>query len=220
MSKIVNGVSLQPKSGAAPKQIVLLLHGYGSNGDDLISFAPMWQDALPDALFLAPHAPQRCAMMAAGYQWFGLTNFDPVTLARNAASAAPAIHEFLDRKLTQYGLKDDALAMAGFSQGTMMALQVGLRRPQAPAAIVGYSGIFTGAADLPAENSVKPPILLAHGSADPVVPVDALHSSKAALDRLGYDVQTHIAAGLGHSIDPEGLNLGKEFVTRAFRNVR
>ena len=219
MSKIVNGVSLQTKSGVAPKQIVLLLHGYGSNGNDLISFAPMWQDALPDALFLAPHAPQRCAMMVAGYQWFGLSNFDPVTLAKNTAAAAPAIHAFIDRKLLQYGLNDEALAIVGFSQGTMIALQVGLRRPQAPAAIVGYSGLFTGSADLSAKDKFKPPILLVHGAADPVVPIDALHSSKAALDALGFDVETHIAPGLGHTIDPPGLSLGKEFIARAFEGA-
>ncbi|MGB7408951.1 MAG: dienelactone hydrolase family protein [Pontixanthobacter sp.] len=214
MSIIVNGASLQPKSGAAPKQIVLLLHGYGANGNDLISFAPMWQDVLPNALFLAPHAPQQCAMMAAGYQWFGLSNFDPVTLARDAASAAPAIHAFIDRKLSQYDLQDDALAIVGFSQGTMMALQVGLRRSPAPAGIVGYSGMFTGGAGLSANDGAKPPILLAHGSADPVVPIDALHSSKAALNRLGYNVETHVAPGIGHTIDPAGLHLGKQFVAR------
>ena len=219
MSKIVNGVSLQPKSGAAPKLIVLLLHGYGSNGNDLIAFAPMWQDVLPDALFLAPHGPQRCAMMAAGYQWFGLSNFDPVALARDAASAAPAIHAFIDRKLAQYGLNDDALAMVGFSQGTMMALQVGLRRRTAPGAIVGYSGLFTGGADLAANDRPKTPILLVHGSADPVVPIDALHRSKAALDALDYDVQTHVAPGLGHTIDPQGLNLGKAFIARALKGA-
>ena len=82
MSKIVNGASLKPRSGGEPKQIVVLLHGFGSNGSDMISFAPHWADVLPDALFLAPHAPQRCGVMGAGYQWWGLSGFHPQALDR------------------------------------------------------------------------------------------------------------------------------------------
>ena len=215
MSKIVNGASLQPRSGGSPKQIVLLLHGYGSSGTDMISLAPHWQDALPEALFLAPHAPQRCGMMAAGYQWWGLSGFAPQALAAGAASAAPAINAFIDRKLEQYGLSEADLALVGFSQGTMMALHVGLRREHSVATIVGYSGMLTGAAELARKEITKPPVLLVHGTADPVVPVAALHDAESQLKRLGVEVKTHISPGLGHSVDPVGLRLGRDFVAKA-----
>ncbi|MDP8914449.1 MAG: dienelactone hydrolase family protein [Pseudomonadota bacterium] len=216
MSKIVNGSSLQPLSGGPPRQIVLLLHGYGSNGADLISLAPHWQRLLPDALFLAPNAPQRCGGMGSGYQWWGLSAFTPLALAAGAAGAAPAIDAFIDRKLAQYGLSEAQLAIVGFSQGTMMALHVGLRRKQPLAGIVGYSGMLTGAAELAHANITKPPVLLIHGSADPIVPVASLHAAKAALERLGIEVTTHISSGLGHSVDPVGLRLGGEFVQKGF----
>jgi len=216
LSKIVNGASLKPRSGAPPKKIVLLLHGYGSSGTDMISLAPQWQDALPDTLFLAPHAPQRCAMMGTGYQWWGLSGFAPSALAAGAASAAPAIDAFIDRKLTQYGLTEADLALVGFSQGTMMALHVGLRRPQAVAAVVGYSGMLTAAPEMAHENRPKPPVLLAHGTADPVVPIAALHMAESELKRLGVKVTTHISYGVGHSLDPVGLRLGRDFVAEAF----
>lgn len=216
LSKIVNGKSLTPKSGAAPKQIVLLLHGYGSSGADMIALAPHWQDALPDALLLAPHAPQRCGMMASGYQWWGLSGLAPAALTAGAASAAPAIDAFIDRKLDQYGLTEEDLALVGFSQGTMMALHVGLRRPRAVAAIVGYSGMLTNTTDLANKTFAKPPVLLIHGTADPVVPIAALHRAENELKQLGVQVTTHVSGGLAHSVDPVGLRLGRDFIAGAF----
>lgn len=215
MAKIVNGSSLRPLSGGSPKQILLLLHGFGSNGADLISLAPHWQDQLPDALFLAPNAPQRLNSLADGYQWWPLSAFTPAALNLGAASAAPAIDAFIDRKLGQYGLDEANLAIVGFSQGTMMALHVGLRRPRQVAAIVGYSGMLTGSDELSHAAITKPPVLLVHGSADPIVPVTALHAARAALETLGVDVATHISTGVGHSVDPVGLRMGGAFVAGA-----
>lgn len=217
MTKIINGSSLQPLSGGSPKQIVLLLHGYGSSGADLITLAPHWQRDLPDALFLAPNAPQRLSYLASGYQWWPLAAFTPQALASGTASAAPAIDSFIERKLHQYGLTEANLAIVGFSQGTMMALHVGLRRPHRVAAIVGYSGMLTGGHELSHLPITKPPVLLVHGSADPVVPVAALHAAKMQLEHLGIDVTAHTSLGVGHSVDPVGLEMGGKFVAKALK---
>ena len=213
--KIVNGASLQPRSGGKPKQIVLLLHGFGSNGQDMIGLAPTWQQALPDALFVAPHAPQR-SIAGIGYQWWPLSDISPRALALGAASAVPAIEALIDRKLDQYGLTDADLAIVGFSQGTMMALYVGLRRKQRVAAIVGYSGMLTGAAELKYEIQSRPPVLLVHGSHDAIVPVAALHTAEAELKRLEVEVTTHVSNGIDHTVDPVGLRLGCEFLRAGF----
>ena len=106
------------------------------------------------------------------------------------------------------------MAIVGFSQGTMMALHVGLRRQTPVAGILGYSGMLTGAGELAHQKITKPPILLIHGSADPIVPVAALHAAEQALRRVGIDVATHVSAGLGHSVDPIGLRLGAQFVSK------
>lgn len=215
MSKIVNGASLRPRSGGDPKQLVVLLHGFGSSGADMIALAPHWQDALPNALFLAPHAPQRCGTMLRGYQWWGLSGFHPQALAAGASSAAPAIDAFLDRKLAQYNLSEEHLALVGFSQGTMMALHVGMRRPQPVGAIVGYSGMLTAPNELLHLKGRKPPVLLVHGSADPIVPVAALHMAESELKRAGVNVKTHVSYGVGHTVDPFGLRLGRDFAAEA-----
>ena len=213
--KIVNGASLQPGSGGKPKQIVLLLHGFGSNGQDMIGLAPTWQQALPDALFVAPHAPQR-SIAGIGYQWWPLSDISPRALALGAASAAPAIEALIDRKLDQYGLTDADLAIVGFSQSTMMALYVGLRRKQRVAAIVGYSGMLTGGAELKYEIQSRPPVLLVHGSHDAIVPVAALHTAEAELKCLEVEVTTHVSNGIDHTVDPVGLRLGCEFLRARF----
>jgi phospholipase/carboxylesterase len=182
----------------------------------MIGLAPAWQQSLPHAIFLAPHAPQRCGA-GPGYQWWQLAALTPQALAAGAASAAPSIHAFLDRKLQQYALSDTDVAIVGFSQGTMMALHIGLRRSGQVAAIVGYSGMLTATADV-RDKIAKPPILLIHGSSDPIVPVAALHTAETELRHLGIEVSTHVSPGTGHTIDPVGLRLGREFVMRAWRD--
>jgi phospholipase/carboxylesterase len=194
--------------------LVILLHGYGSNGDDLISLAPYWQDALPDTAFVAPNAPEICPGAPGGYQWWGITSLDPTARASGAARAAPVLNAFIDAELARTGLTETDLALVGFSQGTMMALHVGPTRSTALAGIVGYSGMLADASGLTAAKT-KPPILLVHGDADPMIPVTAFHQAKAALDAAGFQVESHVSRGLAHSIDMAGLQLGGAFLKRA-----
>lgn len=210
----LTGPHLAPASGGAPSAIVVLLHGYGSNGADLLSFAPIWARSLPDALFLAPNAPERCPGAPGGYQWWGLHDLALPALAAGAARAAPELDAFLDAQLAEHGLGNDRLVLAGFSQGTMMALHVGLRRTPAVAGIIGYSGLLA-AAPAPGDIVARPPILLIHGDRDPTVPVTAYHASHAALHRLGYAVEGGVTPGLGHSVDLAGIERGAAFARRA-----
>jgi len=209
----IDGPRLAPASGAAPRSLVILLHGYGSNGEDLIGLAPFWREALPGAAFIAPNAPEICPGAPGGYQWWGITTFDPRARAAGAARAAPVLDAFIDAELARADLSESALALVGFSQGTMMALEVGPRRSRTLAGIVGFSGMLADDAAL-AGARTKPPILLINGDEDPMIPIAAFHNTKAALERTGFEVESHVSHGLGHSVDAAGIELGGDFLAR------
>jgi phospholipase/carboxylesterase len=221
----LNGPRLEPRAGGAARQLVVFLHGYGADGNDLIEIGRAWQPLMPNAAFVSPHAPEPCAMAGAGRQWFGLTFRDPDERWRGVNSAAPILERFLDAELERRKLPPSALALVGFSQGTMMALHVGLRRAAAPAAIVGYSGMLVLPADavtdaLAGEIRSRPPVLLVHGDRDDLIPAQALFQAAQGLSELGVPTEWHLSAGIGHGIDGEGLRHGGEFLARRLGTIR
>jgi phospholipase/carboxylesterase len=202
----------QPAASGKAKQLVVLLHGYGSNGDDLIGLAPFFAQALPDADFVSPNAPFPCEMSPMGFQWFGFQDRTPEMLLGGAQLAAQFIDRFLDAELARRGLKDRDLALVGFSQGTMMSLHVGLRRGNAIGGILGFSGSLIGPDALETEIRSRPPVLLVHGTADQVVPYDAMDAAATLLKALGVPVETESRPGLVHSIDQTGAQKGALFL--------
>ena len=218
MAAVIDGPRLAPRSRQA-RQLVVFLHGYGADGNDLIEIGRAWQQAMPDAAFVSPHAPEPCAGAPTGRQWFALTFRDPDERWRGVNAAAPLLNQFLDAELARRKLPASALALVGFSQGTMMALHVGLRRPTPPAAIVGYSGLFVLPNDaepevVAGEIKARPPVLLIHGDRDDLIPVQALFHATQALAALEVPTEWHISPGIGHGIDQEGLRHGGEFLAR------
>ncbi len=218
MATMLSGPGMPPQSGKA-EQLVVLCHGYGSDGNDLIGLAPHWQRALPGAAFIAPNAPERCQMSPGGYQWFPLTRLDPAELGRGVEAAAPLLNAFLDAELERRGLDGSKLVLVGFSQGTMMALHTGLRRTVPPAAIIGFSGALALPEKLAAEATGHPPILMIHGEQDNVLPAARMFEAVMALAGAGFAVRWHLSHGLGHGIDPDGLEIGGRFIADAFRGA-
>jgi phospholipase/carboxylesterase len=214
MLPTLTGPAQPPASGGKPRQLVVLLHGVGADGSDLIGLAPYWAEVLPEAEFLAPDAPFPCDMAPFGRQWFSLQDRTPAVILAGVRATAPILDAFLDDALAARGLDDSSLALVGFSQGTMMSLYVGLRRATAPAGIIGYSGALIGADDLPREIRVRPPVLLVHGDADEVVPPRALPMAVKGLEAAGVPVDSLTRPGLGHGIDEVGLREGGAFLRR------
>jgi len=212
MTKL-DGPRLAPAGGGPARSLVVLLHGFGADGNDLIGLADYWAASLPDTAFVAPHAPQPCGMAPAGRQWFALTMRDPSEYLRGVNAAAPDLNAFLDAELQRHSLMPDRLALVGFSQGTMMALHVGLRRAAAPACIVGFSGLLAGADDL-RPGADAPPVVLVHGDQDEVLPIGFMFEGASALSEAGIAVEWHVSPGIGHGIDQNGLSIGGDFLQR------
>lgn len=212
----LTGPSLAPSSGGQAKNLVILLHGFGASGDDLIELAKSWQGLLPDTEFIAPNAPTPCPLSPFGhsYQWFALEDMNPATMQKGVADALPTLNDYIDQELKNRNLTDAQLVLAGFSQGTMMALATGVSRSHTCAGVLGYSGAFICPPDLSIRS--QPPIFLIHGDADDIIEVEHGMQAAADLSELGVPVRSFVAKEVGHYIDPQGHQLGGEFIYDLF----
>jgi phospholipase/carboxylesterase len=203
-----------PASGTT-RSAVVFLHGYGADGSDLLGLAEPLAPHLPDTLFLAPDAPDRCTVNPMGWQWFPIPWIDGSSEAVSAEGMARAVADldaWLDGVLEAEGLTPAQLALVGFSQGTMMALHVAPRRAAPVAGVVGFSGRLLAPERLAAEAVSRPPVLLVHGDADDVVPPDAMPEAGEALQAAGFTVYGHVMRGTGHGIAPDGLSVALSFL--------
>lgn len=211
MTKL-SGPMLPPASGGAPRQIVVLLHGYGADGSDLIDLGRHWAQALPDALFIAPNGPEPCGQNPYGYQWFPLQVDRIRGRIEGARDAAPEIVELLADLWDQTGLGARQTWLIGFSQGAMMALHVGTGMDERLAGIVAFSGAFVPSDAFAAGTAVLPPVVLIHGDSDQVVDPALSREAAEALTKAGCEVSLHISKGVAHGISPDGLDIATAFL--------
>ena len=203
-------LDLKPQSDRCVESCVLLLHGYGASGHDLISLGAYWQKALPNTLFVAPHAPQPFeGGMFGSYQWFSLMDRSLEAMQEGVNGARPYIDDLIDQIKKTYGLSEKKVACVGFSQGTMVSLSYALNHSTNVAGVLGYSGVYIPNANEEDIQS-KPPVTLIHGEVDDVLPVDMYHQSREALVRDGITVEGYTRPELGHGIDDWGLTKGAD----------
>ena len=214
MNLSLSGPSFPPQSGGKPNRLVILLHGLGADGNDLIGLAPYWAPLLPETEFLSPNAPFPCDMAPYGYQWMSVRDPSPEARLAGARAAAGILDAFIDDELSKRGLAESQLALVGFSQGTMMSLYVGPRRERQLAGIVGFSGRLIAPALLKDEIRSRPPVLLVHGTEDAMVPYSSMAEAESALNDAGVAVETLTCPGVGHGIDEQGLRDGGQFLER------
>jgi phospholipase/carboxylesterase len=211
----LDGPRWGPASKASPKQLVVLCHGLGADGHDLIDLAPTWSHALPDALFVSVDAPFPHDS-GFGRQWWSVADRSPPIMEAGARRAAGYLNAFIDAELSRLALPTTAYALMGFSQGAMTVLFTGLRRTTAPRAILAFSGALIAPERLGQELANQSPVLLVHGEADDVVPVQRSRDAEAALRALNVPVEAVYVPRLGHGIDDTGLAMGALALQRAF----
>jgi phospholipase/carboxylesterase len=204
------------KPAGEAKHLVVLCHGVGADGNDLIDLAPYWSKAAPDAAFISPHGPEPFAMAPHGRQWFDIGDRDPVHIAAGVRRAQIALDGLIDAELARLGLPADAYALMGFSQGAMTVLFTGLRRAVPPRAILAFSGALIDPDSLARDLVGRPPVLLVHGIEDQVVPVSRSHDAEAALRANMVPVQALYVPKLAHGIDDSGLSAGALALQKGF----
>ena len=211
----LSGPSMAPASGGAARSLVILLHGVGADGNDLIGLAPHFARVLPDTAFVSPDAPYPCDMAPRGRQWFSIQTQDAALRLAAIRDTAEILNAYIDGQLAAHGLADDRMALVGFSQGTMMSLYTAPRRDRACAGIMAYSGRLEGGAELARELKSRPPVMMVHGDQDELLPVASMTGAAATLAENGIEVETHVRPGLGHGIDEAGLQIGASFLAQA-----
>jgi len=215
MTRVLNAGRKEPVSGET-RSVVVFLHGYGANGADLLGLADVLGEHLPDTLFVAPDAPETIAGLPNGYQWFPIPWLDGSSeeeAERGLRAASDDLNAFLDALLVDEDLLPEQMVLFGFSQGTMISLHVAPRREDPVAGIVAFSGRLLSPESLADETRVRPPVLLVHGDADDVVPVQSLPAAAEALQEAGWqDVFAHIMKGTAHGIAPDGLSVALAFM--------
>lgn len=212
MTVKLSGPMLPPRSGKAPTQLMVLLHGYGADGGDLIGLGRHWGEMLPGMLFVSPNAPSVCDHMPSGFQWFPVAGALPIRKVGDAEAARPALVNFLMDLWAQTGVSPAKTVLAGFSQGGMMALHVGTALDQQLAGLISFSGAFLPPEGFGTGKFAKPPVALIHGDQDGVVDTDLSRQAATVLRAAGLDVTLHISPGVGHGIAEDGLEFATAFL--------
>jgi phospholipase/carboxylesterase len=212
----LSGPSRPPVAGAKPARLVILLHGRGAGGNDLLDLQRFWGRLVPEAEFIAPNAPFPSDIAPNGHEWFRTQDRSPASVLAGVHATAPSLDAFISDELQKRGLSESDAVLVGFSQGTMMALHVGLRRERPLAGIIGYSGRLTAPHLLAEELRSRPPVLLIHGTNDSRIPFQSMTEAETELRAAGVPVETLACVGTEHSIDQEGLVRGGVFLHQTF----
>ena len=214
MSYSLNTIILEPLSKEKPKSAVILCHGYGGDGKDISILGNYWRAHLPDTIFICPDAPEKCAASPSGFQWFDLIDQTPEQVLSKALVSESKLNKLIDEVKNKNELSANQIIIGGFSQGCMISLQTGIKRKDAVNSIIGYSGRIIDTEHLSKNIVSKPNIILMHGDADQIVPVNSLLEAKDFFNKIDYKIETQIFKNCEHRIPTEGSSLGLQFIKK------
>jgi len=214
MKHSLNTIILEPLSKIKPKNAVILCHGYGGDGKDISILAGYWRTYLPNTIFICPNAPEKCEASPSGFQWFDLTDQDPEQILSKSLVAENKLNKLIDEVKENNNLLASKIIIGGFSQGSMISLQTGIKRKDKINSIIGYSGKIIDLDHLSKNIISRPNIFLMHGDIDQVVPIDGLLEAKNFFNKNNYEIETKIFRNCEHRIPTEGSSLGLQFIKK------
>ena len=200
------------------KNAVILLHGYGGDGEDISMLTLNWKRFLPNTIFLSPNGHEKCNINPNGYQWFDLSNDNRNYILEESLKSEKVINKFISEVKKKYDLTNSQICIAGFSQGCMMSINIGLTANEKFGCIVGFSGKIIDKDNLSKRIISKPQILLIHGALDSIVPSNFLLDSKDFLIRQKVDVVTKLINNCEHNIPVEASSYALEFIKKNINN--
>tara|TARA_Y100000590_G_C15718099_1_gene1012570 strand:+ start:1847 stop:2500 length:654 start_codon:yes stop_codon:yes gene_type:complete len=214
MKYILEPIILKPLSNSSPKNAIILCHGFGGDGKDISLLANYWRNYLPDTIFICPNAPEKCSVSPQGYQWFDLMDQSEDQILTKSLVAEIKLNKLIDQVKQNNNLETKKIALVGFSQGSMISLQTGIKRKDSINSIVGYSGKIINIEHLENNINSRPKVILMHGDKDEVVPINFFLESKDFFNRNKYEIETKIFKGCEHRIPSEGSSVGLEFLKK------
>ena len=214
MTFCLNSIIIKPENGIEIKNAVILLHGYGGDGKDISMLSLNWKRHMPNTVFICPNGHEVCQINPSGFQWFDLTKDDPDYILKQSIKAENKIQKFINEIKQEFNLTNNKICLAGFSQGCMLSLNVGLITEEKFSCIVGFSGKIIDQNNLKVRVKNFSDVLLIHGDADQVVPSTYLLEAKDFLIRNGINVQTLLIKNCDHNIPMEASSTALNYILK------
>jgi len=214
MTFCLNSTIIKPKNNLEIKNAIILLHGYGGDGKDISMLSLNWKRHLPNTLFICPDGHETCSINPSGYQWFDLTKDDQNYILQESIKAEIKLNEFIQEIKKEFNLENDKICLAGFSQGCMMAINLGLTSDEKFNSIIGFSGKIIDQEDLKNRKKVSTNTLLIHGDLDQVVPANFLLEAKDFFIRNNIEIETHLIKGCDHHIPSQASSIALNYILK------
>ena len=217
MTFCLNSIIIKPENGIEIKNAVILLHGYGGDGNDISMLSLNWKRHLPNTVFICPNGHEQCSINPTGFQWFDLTKDDSKYILEEVVKAEKKLNQFIEEVKEEFGLKNNKICLSGFSQGCMMSINLGLTADQEYACIVGFSGKIIDQEDLKSRKKVSTNTLLIHGDSDQVVPPNCLLEAKDFFIRNNINVETYLIKNCDHNIPVDASSTALNYILKKIK---
>ena len=217
MTFCLESTVIKPNDDKKIENAIILLHGYGGDGKDISMLSLNWKRHLPNTIFICPNGHQKCSINPSGFQWFDLTKDEPEYILEESLKAEVKLNNFIDEIKNEFQLENKKICLSGFSQGCMMAINLGLTSNKKYNCIVGFSGKIINQKDLKSRIKVSTDTLLVHGENDQVVSPNFMLEAKDFLIRNNIDIQTHLIKNCDHHIPIEASSKALHYILKKIK---